>query len=489
MKNRFVMIFTDNTGPAGGGTMYHSKRFSITRAFPALVSAQSGSACAINATFQRIRLHRAIRCVAGQSGVLKQIGRMCGEIMFDVQAVARVAVLLALSGNCACAIFPTSGPASSDVRAERTDTLPYALVRVTPKVEEILERKAPRIAQVFPDRGGPGEIRFGIGDVVSVTIFEAAAGGLFIPLEAGVRPGNYVTLPNQAVDNSGNITVPYAGTIRAKGRTIVEVQKAIVDSLQNRALEPQAVVAMVEQRASSVSVLGDVGTPSRFPANPNGERLLDVIARAGGPRNQGYDTWVMLERQGRQATAPFAALVNQPANNVFARANDTIYVFTDPRTFTAFGASGLQGHIPFAAWRLTLAEAIGKAGGLSDSLADPASVFLYRGERREVAELLGVDCSKFIGPIIPIVFNLNLRDPAGYFLASNFEMRNKDVIYTSNAVAVESTKFLTYVHLLFATAEDPLIAAIEAYTLKGLAQGTAVGATTVVSPAPVVTGR
>ncbi len=68
-------------------------------------------------------------------------------------------------------------------------------------------------------------------------------------------------------------------------------------------------------------------------------------------------------------------------------------------------------------------------------------------------------------------------------------MRNKDVIYTSNAVAVESTKFLTYVHLLFATAEDPLITAIEAYTLKGLAQGTAAGATTVVSPAPVVTGR
>lgn len=406
--------------------------------------------------------------------------------MSNVQGVARILVLSALGICGACSIFPTSGPASSDVRSEKPapEGLPYAVVRITPEVEKVLESKAPRIAQIFSDRGGPGEIRFGIGDVVSVTVFEAAAGGLFIPLEAGVRPGNFITLPNQAVDNSGNITVPYAGTIRAKGRTVVEVQKAIVDALQNRALEPQAVVAVVEQRASSISVLGDVGAPSRFPANANGERLLDVIARAGGPKNPGYDTWVMLERQGRQATAPFAALVNQPANNVFIRPQDTIYVYTEPRTFTAFGASGQQGHIPFAAWRLTLAEAIAKAGGLNDNLADPASVFLYRGEPREVAALLGVDTSRFTGPIIPIVFNLNLRDPSGYFLASSFEMRNKDVVFASNAVAVEATKFMTYVRLVIATVDDPIVAAISAYTLKGLAQGAAAANTTIVA-APV----
>ncbi len=409
--------------------------------------------------------------------------------MFNMQVLARVAVLLTLTGTCACSIFPTSGPASSHIRNGTQDpaSLPYALVHITPEVEKVLERKAPRIAQVFPERGGPAEIRFGVGDVVSVTVFEAAAGGLFIPLEAGVRPGNFITLPNQAVDNGGNITVPYAGAIRAKGRTVVEVQKAIVDALQNRALDPQAVVAVVEQRASSISVLGEVGSPSRFPVTPNGERLLDVIARAGGPRNPGYDTWVMLERGNRLASAPFTTLVNEPANNVWMKPQDTVYVFTQPLTFTAFGASGQQGHIPFGAWRLSLTEAMGKVGGLNDSLADPASVFLYRGEPREVAELLGVDCSKFSGPIIPIIYNLNLRDPSGYFLASTFEMRNKDVIYTSNATAVESTKFLTYVRLVIATADDPIIAAISAYTLKGIAQGAASSATTVVSPAPIVT--
>ena len=39
------------------------------------------------------------------------------------------------------------------------------------------------------------------------------------------------------------------------------------------------------------------------------------------------------EREGRQAAAPFAALLEQPANNIFVRPQDTIYVFTQPQTF------------------------------------------------------------------------------------------------------------------------------------------------------------
>ena len=278
-----------------------------------------------------------------------------------------------LLAHAGCSSLPTSGPSNAMARMDQVDpaALPYAMVKVTPEVENILERNAVRIGRVFIDRRGPAEIRFGVGDTVSVTIFEAAAGGLFIPVDAGVRPGNYVTLPNQPVDTQGNITVPYAGNIQAQGRTAVQVQTAIVNALKNRALEPQAVVALVDQKASSISVLGEVGTPSRFPANAAGERLLDAISRAGGPRNPGYDTFVTLEREGRQATAPFGSLLNEPTNNIYVRPQDTIYVFTQPQTFVAFGASGQQGQFNFGAWRLSIAEALGKTNGLNDNLADP----------------------------------------------------------------------------------------------------------------------
>jgi polysaccharide export outer membrane protein len=259
------------------------------------------------------------------------------------------------------------------------------------------------------------------------------------------------------------------------------VQSAIVSSLKSRAIDPQAVVALVDQRASSISVLGEVNLPARFPANASGERLLDAITRGGGPKNPGYDTWVMLDRGGRQAAVPFAALINEKENNIYVRAQDTIYVFSQPQTFLAFGAAGQQGQVSFGAWRLSLAEALAKAGGLNDHLADPASVFLYRGESREVAEQLGVNCANFTGPVIPIIYNINLRDPAGYFLATRFEMRNKDVVLASNAQSVESTKFLTYLQMVIGTVSDPVVAAANVYTLKGLAAGTVTNTTTVVS--------
>jgi polysaccharide export outer membrane protein len=352
----------------------------------------------------------------------------------------------------------------------------------------------------FGDKRRPRDIRFGIGDIVSVTIFEASSGGLFIPAEASVRPGNFVTLPSQPVDINGNITIPYAGEIRANGRTQVEVQKAIVDALKNRAIEPQVVVSLVDQRTSLITVLGDVGRPSRFPASVAPERILDAIARAGGPSGPGADMWVMLERGGRRALAPFGALVYEPANNVFVHPNDTIYLYREPQTFLAFGALGQQFQVPFgqlgafagggttSVWRLSLAEAIAKTGGLKDELADPASVFLYRGETRDVAEQLGIDCSPFDGPIIPVIYVINLRDPAGYFLATTFEMRNKDVIYVANAYSVENTKFLTYLRTINATINDPITTAIGVYTLKNLVRGTGNVTTGVLtSSAPIIT--
>jgi polysaccharide export outer membrane protein len=376
------------------------------------------------------------------------------------------AVLLA-----GCSTLPTSGPAGTDVKAEQPvdeNSLPYSLVRVTPEIVSVLADNTGKLTVAFADRQPPREIRFGIGDVVSVTIFEAAAGGLFIPTEAGVRPGNFVALPNQSVDSRGNISVPYAGAIRAQNRTPAEVQQAIADALKNRAIEPQAVVALVDQRTSLISVLGEVNSPVRYPANAAGEHLLDAITRAGGPKGQGFDTWVMVERNGKQATVPFGALVYEPSNNIFVHPNDTVYVYREPQTFVAFGATGQQGQFNFEAWRVSVAEAVAKSGGLNDTLADPTAVFLYRGETRAVATRLGIDVRRFTTPIIPVVYNFNLRDPSTYFLASKMMVRNKDVIYTSNAQAVETAKLLNYIRLITATVNDPMVAAYNGVALRNL---------------------
>jgi polysaccharide export outer membrane protein len=371
--------------------------------------------------------------------------------------------------------------------------LPYAFVPVTAEVVAVLAKIKPRLATAFTDQRPPSTLRFGIGDILSVTIFEASSGGLFIPSEAGVRPGNFITIPSQAVDVNGNVSIPYAGAIRARGRTQVELQQAIVDALKNRAIEPQVVVSVVEQRTSLITVLGDVQRPSRLPAQSAGERLLETIARAGGPAAAGFagsgsgqDLWVILEREGRRAIAPFGALIYEPVNNIWTHPDDIIFFYREAQTFLAFGALGSQQQFPFGAWRLSLAEALAKAGGLSDAQADPAAVFLYRGETREVAEALGIDCSRFEGPLIPVIYNFNFRGASGYFLATTFEMRNKDVMFASNSVSVEQTKFMTYIRTINGTIADPLNTAIITVALRNLLAGTTVGTSILTTPTPVV---
>src|SRR3954469_4780449 len=159
-----------------------------------------------------------------------------------------VCALLGACGGAGWIVTPASGPFTADVISQVPSSVPYALVKLESKVADILNQSEPAIlAGAFTDKRPPAPVLFGIGDTVSVTIFEAAAGGLFIPIEAGVRPGNFVTLPDQTVDNDGNISVPYAGTIAAGGRTNVEVQNDIIARIGNRAIEPQVVVALAAQ--------------------------------------------------------------------------------------------------------------------------------------------------------------------------------------------------------------------------------------------------
>jgi polysaccharide biosynthesis/export protein len=405
--------------------------------------------------------------------------------MISRRDVSRLLALIsaAIIGGCS---LPVAGPHDWDIASGQNDpkNLVYALVRLTPRTVDILAAENPQIAGEFPDRRGPEAVRFGVGDVLGVTIFESGPGGLFTAAQGGATPGNYITLPNQAVDDRGNISVPYAGTLRAKGRTAIEVQQEIINALKNSALKPQAVVSLVDQRASSYSVLGEVRGAGRYPVSASGERLLEAIARAGGLSGPGNESWVMLEREGRRALAPFGAIVDVPANNIYVRAHDIIYIFREPQTFLAFGAVGVGagggvgsviiagvggargGQFAIDAWRITLSEALAKTNGLNDINANPSSVFLYRGETRHVAELLGVDVSKFDGPIIPIIYNVDLRNPAGYFLTSKFEMRNKDIIYVSNASAVESAKVMSFINQVVTTATNPIGAANAAYALK-----------------------
>jgi polysaccharide export outer membrane protein len=105
---------------------------------------------------------------------------------------------------------------------------------------------------------------------------------------------------------------------------------------------------------------------------------------------------------------------------------------------------------------------------------------------------MGIDCGPYEGPVIPVIYTINLRDPAEYFLASSFDMRNKDILYASNAFSVESTKFMTYLNTINTTIQSPMTTVTSAYGLRNIIQGTGAvpgvvtpgATTTVITPAP-----
>lgn len=378
------------------------------------------------------------------------VGHRISHLLVPVLALS-----VALSG---CDTLPRSGPddgsieggATASLRAEHdVSALQYVLVDIATGVLDYLTDPGPGslFGSFGGGRGPSPELQIGTGDVIQVSIFESSAGGLFVPSDAGSRPGNFVTLPQQTVDKSGFISVPYAGLVKAGGRTLSQVQRDIEQRLVNRAIEPQAVVALIEQRSNQVTVVGEVGSPQKLTLHAGGDRILDVIAKAGGIRWPGYETFVTLQRGGRKATIYFNTLVTNPAENIFAVPGDTVYVYREQRSFLAFGASGLIGQFKFEQERLALADAVGKAGGLKDDRADPRQVFLYRLEDRRVLEKMGVDLSRFPADKtkIPAVYRTSFRDPSSFFVAQKFPIRDADIIYVSNADQVELFKFLTLV--------------------------------------------
>ena len=352
--------------------------------------------------------------------------------------------LLPLVGGC----MPASGPGASAIVAGGGEAAsPYRVIALDAAVAEAVSSGAATgLAGTFAEGGGAPTLTIGVGDVVVVTIYEAAAGGLFSGEAGSLGAGTKsVSLPPQPVSRAGTISVPYVGQVQAAGLTPAAVQERIAASLKDKAIEPQVIVTLSGSASTFVTVAGDVGSPGRIPLNLDGDRVLDAIATAGGARGPAYDSFVTLTRGGESATVNLARIVKDLGQNIYLRPDDQIFVTTDPQVYTAFGATARNESFRFETDRLTLAEAVGRAGGLLDNRANPRGVFVFRHEPQpmSLAAAAPPGTAGTAGTAgTPIVYSLDLKEPTSYFAAQRFLMRDNDIIYVSNAPATDLQKFL-----------------------------------------------
>ncbi|WP_322042805.1 polysaccharide biosynthesis/export family protein [Paraburkholderia sp. J67] len=361
------------------------------------------------------------------------------------------AVALMIGG---CGIVPASGPTAREVQAapESQNLHGIQVVDVTDGVARRLVAEAKK--QDFASTLGDNAVReqmYGPGDSIEVSIWEAPPATLFVDtnLAGDGSGGTHATvLPAQVIDLDGTIVVPFAGRVRAAGRTPAQLSSAIATQLNGKANHPQVIVRTVRNANSYVTVVGDVTQSSRMELSAAGERLLDALANAGGVKHPIEKTTIQVTRGSRVETLPMQAVVQDPSQNVVLRTGDVVTALYQPYSFTVLGATGKNSEVNFETQGISLAQALARSGGLNDARSDPKGVFIFRFEPAGALHWSQQPVVTTPDGRVPVVYRVNLKDPANFFVAQSFPIKNGDVVYVSNGPVAELQKFM---NLIFST--------------------------------------
>lgn len=348
--------------------------------------------------------------------------------------------------------LPTSGPSSKVVQesAVKLGTSGIQLVDVTDVVARrvIANQKQNLFSETFGAASSAGYL-VGAGDVIEVSVWEAPPAALFgsgaLDPRAGPSTSRVTALPDQMVNSDGFINVPFAGPVNASGRTPQQIEKDIVRQLKGKANQPQVLVRVIKNNTSNVTIVGEVTASTRMPLTARGERLLDALAAAGGTRQPVGKMTLQVTRGDQVQSLPLDTIIRDPRQNIALQSGDVITSLFQPLSFTVLGATGKNEELNYEAQGISLAQALARAGGLQDSRSDAEGVFIFRLESPAAVDFGGRAVSLTPDGKVPVIYRVNLKDPASFFVAQGFPIQNKDVLYVSNAPAAELQKFLNLI--------------------------------------------
>jgi len=361
-------------------------------------------------------------------------------------------LVFALSG---CATMPdwlsASGPSREQVQ-EKRDTGRIEGIQLI-DVNDALARnlaKSKKLGQfidVFPSNGSNNYL-IGPGDIIEVSVWEAPPAMLFgnvVPdPKSGPAATRVVTFPEQMVTPEGMISIPFAGRVPVQNHTTQEIESEVAKRLTGKANQPQVLVRVIKNNTSTVTVVGEVNRSTLMPLTPKGERLLDALAAGGGVKQPVNRTAMQLSRNSQTAIMPLDSIIRDPRQNILLKPGDVVTALFQPQSFSVLGATGKNEEIPFEAQGISLAQALARSGGLNDNRADARGVFVFRFEDAKLVETENQTPDTSNGTV-PVVYQIDLRDPASLFVTQNFSVQDRDVIYVANSPEAEFNKFLRLV--------------------------------------------
>lgn len=356
---------------------------------------------------------------------------------FRLRLAKGVAMLAATLVVSSCGL-PRSGPDKTEVMTGSIKSQGNAfVVPVTDRINRIAGTPAALgFSDSFRDAGQLGSDTIRPGDTLGLTIWENVDDGLLV-----AEGQNATALEEVQVDGSGFIFVPYAGRIRAAGNTPEAVRRIVTEKLDEQTPDPQVEVRRLAGNGATVSVTGAVGGQGVYPIERPTRTLGTMLAQAGGVAVPPEIARVTLTRGARSVQVWFDDLYADPGHDIALRAGDSIFVEQDRRSFTALGATGGQSRVPFESQAISAMEALAQVGGLNPTLADPTGVFVLRDEPERIArQVLDRDDLKGRQRMIYV---LDLTAPNGLFVARDFEIRDDDTVYVTEAPFTQFNKTIS----------------------------------------------
>lgn len=364
-----------------------------------------------------------------------------------------LAMLISLSGCQTLTKWqPSSGPTKKVIENQvSTENSGLTIIDIDNRIAFLTSQSIPvRRFSDFYKSSSTFNNTISAGDVVDVSIWEAPPALLFGTASdiSGLSGSKEVKLPEQMVDNKGQITIPFVGKISVSGKTPEQVQVMIVKGLTKKANNPSAVVRIAKNNSADVTIVGEVTNSTRMPLTGKSERILDALAAAGGTKHPSSRISVQLNRRGQSVEMPFDAIIKDPRQNVILQKGDVVSVNYQTKSFTVLGATAKNTEIDFEAGGISLMQALARSGGLDDNRADARGVFIFRQESANILtpqQRAALPMQLQYASEVPVIYRLNLKEPINYIVAQNFAIKDKDLIYVSNAPGVEFRKFISLV--------------------------------------------
>ncbi len=225
------------------------------------------------------------------------------------------------------------------------------------------------------------------------------------------------------VDNGGMIQYAYIGPIKVAGLTEMDARDLLTKRLSKYLRNPQVTLRIQAYRSKRIYLDGEVRNPGLQMLNDMPMTLPEAINRAGGFTTTGDRSQVAVTRGDDTVVVNMPDMIAKGVNptNIALRDGDLVRVYSqNDSKVSVLGEVEHPGSFVLNNGRMSLSQALGDAGGVSQSSGDASQIFVVRNQQAGK----------------PTVFHLDAGTPAAMATADSFELQPNDVVFVDASALV-----------------------------------------------------